>query len=148
MIENAKVSDIDDIIKIERKVNLTPWSRQMFSESLNDKDGREFFLSKNPKNQIMAYLIALEVFDEASLLHIAVDPDFQSQGIARQLIQFWLGQLSVKVKTVWLEVRKSNEIAQSLYLSCGFVLVDERKKYYRLPNSTGKETALIYCLTL
>ncbi len=148
MIEIAKASDIDAVVEIERRANMTPWSHQMLSESLSNNHGYQFFLLRRSNEQISAYLIALEVLDEVNLLHIAVDPSFQSQGIARRLMQYWLSRLNSEVKTVWLEVRESNEIAQSLYQSCGFQKVDERKKYYRIPDSIERETALIYCLKI
>lgn len=60
---------------------------------------------------------------------IGVDPDFQGQGIGRQLLTKILDFSSGG--TVFLEVRTDNEPAITLYQSVGFVNVGLRKRYYR-----------------
>lgn len=60
---------------------------------------------------------------------IGVDPDFQGQGIGRQLLAKILDFSSGG--TVFLEVRTDNEPAITLYESVGFVTIGVRKRYYR-----------------
>jgi ribosomal-protein-alanine N-acetyltransferase len=60
---------------------------------------------------------------------IGVDPDYQGQGIGRQLLEHLLEYADGG--TVFLEVRIDNEPAIKLYESVGFVRMGLRRRYYR-----------------
>lgn len=77
-------------------------------------------------------------FECAELLQIAVQPSYQKQGYAAQLIEFSVEQLSSQsITRIQLEVRDSNLAAIKLYQSLGFELDGIRKNYY--PPSIGKQ---------
>jgi ribosomal-protein-alanine N-acetyltransferase len=59
-----------------------------------------------------------------------VDPEFQGQGIGRQLLDRLLE--FAHGGTVFLEVRTDNAAAIGLYESVGFVQIGLRKRYYRI----------------
>ncbi|MDT5093685.1 MAG: [ribosomal protein S18]-alanine N-acetyltransferase [Mycobacterium sp.] len=61
---------------------------------------------------------------------IGVDPEFQGQGIGRQLLDRLLE--FAHGGTVFLEVRTDNAAAIGLYESVGFVQIGLRKRYYRI----------------
>lgn len=86
--------------------------------------------------------IALSVvLDEAELVNIAVLPDFQGKGVAKELWQYALTVFADKqIQTCYLEVRESNVRAQKFYEKQGFKRVGARKNYYRDPI----EHALLY----
>lgn len=65
--------------------------------------------------------------DESEILNIAIAPEVRRNGIATGLIE------SLTTKTVFLEVRISNEMAQNLYRKLGFQIVGTRKDYYDDP---------------
>lgn len=69
------------------------------------------------------------------IANVAVHPDFQRRGIARQLTQKALQYVQEHgVSSVWLQVREENEIALRLYHSLGF---EERaRRTTWLSNST------------
>jgi ribosomal protein S18 acetylase RimI-like enzyme len=53
--------------------------------------------------------------------NVAVHPDFRNQGVASRLIQQVIDYASQsKYSSLWLQVRKENEIAYRIYLSIGF----------------------------
>lgn len=93
--------------------------------------------------------VAVAVFslatDEAELLLLAVEPDFQRRGIATQLLKQMEGPLSKVANELFLEVRRSNLSAISVYESLGFNCLGERLRYYPIPGAAGKrEDALIF----
>lgn len=93
------------------------------------------------------FAITQIVLDEASLFNIAVDPDFQRRGYARQLLEHLINELAARgVLTLWLEVRESNLPAIALYEQLGFNQVSRRPRYY--PTATGREDALLMALVL
>lgn len=72
---------------------------------------------------------------ESEIINLAVDPKYQGQGIAKELLQDILNE----AKTWLLEVRESNIKAKALYESLGFEVIAQRKQYYQNP----REDALI-----
>jgi ribosomal-protein-alanine N-acetyltransferase len=71
---------------------------------------------------------------EREILNVAVAPQWRRRGLARYLIS----HSNVLVDgTIYLEVRASNQIAQSLYKSLGFQEVARRSGYYSDPPETA-----------
>ena len=149
MIYPAVNSDLNEIIAIEKQVNPSPWTEQMFHASIASGD---FWVLRDAKGaaaeRVCAYLIGQQVADEASLLHIAVGQKYWYRGYGNHILSEWLKRLPKKIKKAWLEVRSSNLVAIKLYEKNGFEYVSTRKKYYRLPGCSEKEDALIFCLHL
>ncbi|SUO95828.1 ribosomal protein S18-alanine N-acetyltransferase [Suttonella ornithocola] len=68
---------------------------------------------------------------EAELLAIAVHSAQRQKGIGRLLLENLLHHCKlIAVKQLFLEVRKSNLAAQTLYHHQGFTIVGTRKNYY------------------
>lgn len=67
---------------------------------------------------------------ESELLTLAVDPDHQRRGIARQLLQTWLQGLHGNAQVAFLEVAADNQAACALYAQAGFVQIACRTGYY------------------
>lgn len=71
------------------------------------------------------------VIDEAHLINIAVGGEYRRQGIGELLLISAIDLATeMNAKTVTLEVRASNLIAQSLYRKFGFVQAGLRRAYY------------------
>jgi ribosomal-protein-alanine N-acetyltransferase len=156
MIREACKEDFQAILEIEQKTNITPWSDSMLKSSFDCNDvfvldvacEKRVVHEKSilKQNTVQGFIIAQSVVDEAAIMHLVVDSDHQSKGYGGILLRSWLELLSSEVNQVWLEVRKSNIVAQKLYESCGFKKITERENYYRTLVPHIKETALIYCL--
>lgn len=160
IIRLATVDDLAEIEAIEVDSNLIPWTKQALSTSLN-LPNQLYVLINN--NQIEAYLIGLVAGDEASLLHIVVKKRSQGLGLGSQCLIFWLEYLRKLgcIKECWLEVRRSNLVAQNVYEKFGFKQISVRKGYYvGIPEpcdrqstvaknkASSREDALIYRLTI
>ena len=99
------------------------------------------------EGEAVGFLVSSRAADEAEVLNVAVHPSWRRRGIARQLLHRLLIELrAVGVERCHLEVRVSNNPAQSLYRSLGFVEQAIRKDYYRSIN--GREDALLMQLPL
>ncbi len=87
----------------------------------------------------VGYAVLQVSADEGYLCNIVLHPDFRGAGLGRALLE-WVLEEAVKrgVTRVLLEVRESNQVAQSLYLSMGFHEVGRRPRMY----SDG-ETAVV-----
>lgn len=68
--------------------------------------------------------------DEAEILNVAVAPTWRRRGLARKLIA---RAAPAEVRTLFLEVRESNQAARALYLAAGFTEYGRRPGYYQHP---------------
>ena len=94
---------------------------------------------------VQGYLIGRIVADEAEILNLAVAPEERRRGIGAALLRDGLALCSERrVKSVFLEVRESNDRARALYSAHGFRPIGQRAGYYRNP----PEAAVILRRTL
>ena len=122
-------------------------------ENIQDNNGlinSNIFLKKekkgflNPCQNIIGFINFMQTEGELGLdfniLNIATREEFKNKGVASALINF-VFQLAKqrKFKSVWLEVRYSNNVAIDLYRKLGFQQLYIRKNYY----SNG-EDAIIF----
>jgi len=121
-IEKSVIADLPAIMEIEGLSFSNPWDKNQFEESLNN------FYTAKEDGEIVGFIGVQLIQDEAHILHMAVDPEFRRQGIAKKMMEFALG---FHVKKWYLEVRASNIAAQKLYESFGFGIISRRKKYYQ-----------------
>lgn len=88
-------------------------------------------VSELPNLQLIACSISWLVADELQLLQLAVHPEYQRQGFAREHLQRLLQHAQQRGAAVGLlEVRADNVGAIALYTQAGFAIVHTRKQYY------------------
>lgn len=140
MIEPVFPNDIEQLFAIEQAAHLVPWNKGTLQNNL----GNQYLNLKYSLNsQIVAFLICYVVLDEATLFNIAVAPQHQGKGYAKQLMNALIEQLQQKgINTLWLEVREHNRAARLLYHGLGFNEVTTRKNYYPTPEG-GRENAVV-----
>ena len=137
--------DITEVVTIEQAANQYPWSIKNFNDCL--KAGHKAWVFVNDQQQIVGYTIVQPVVDEAHLLNICVSPDFQGQGNGRAILDHVIDFAnSISSVLIVLEVRRSNDRAQQLYLQSGFNEMSVRKGYY--PTSEGREDAILMGMDL
>ncbi|MDF2185181.1 ribosomal protein S18-alanine N-acetyltransferase [Grimontia hollisae] len=130
---------LDEVVRIEQAAHSHPWAESLLRKP-ESKFGCNRVLVVN--QTLVGYFFAQCVAGEASLLNIAVSPDYQGQGYGKILLQAFLDCMKeMGGEEAWLEVRESNKAAIRLYESLGFNEFDRRYDYY--PSATGREDALI-----
>lgn len=144
IISKLNQSDLAMAYQLEKQCHLFPWSENTFYSN----QGEHYLNQKITINhQMVGFLICQMVIDEATLFNIAIDPHFRRQGLAKLLLEHLITDLeSRKIKTLWLEVRKSNHHAIALYQQIGFNEITIRKNYY--PTVNGSEDAIIMAYTI
>lgn len=129
----------DELIRIEQLVHSHPWATSLLRKPANQIDCNRVLVSQQ---KLIGYFFAQCVAGEASLLNIAIAPNFQGQGYGQQLLNAFLDCMrEAGAQEAWLEVRQSNIKAISLYQSVGFNEFDRRINYY--PCAKGHEDAII-----
>lgn len=145
LIRQARAEDVSAVVALDASDNPYPWGEKLVSEAFLSRQG--WVLEGSSSQDILAWLCASQLYDQAELELILVAQAARRQGIARQLMTAWLQALQAQqVSECLLEVRESNSGAICLYESLGFVQVGRRKNYYKTPQ--GREAACLYTLSL
>lgn len=105
------------------------------------KDDLKIYLDDNhsllaiKNNDYILGFIALSLsLDEAEIDYIAINKEEEGKGFATILLEDVFSKLKEKgIKSIFLEVRKSNVRAIRFYEKNGFKLYRERKSYYLSP---------------
>ncbi|MFS0787871.1 ribosomal protein S18-alanine N-acetyltransferase [Shouchella sp. 1P09AA] len=125
-----ELTDIDDVLVLEREAFTTPWTREAFEAELT-RNHYAFYFVLQENEAIIGYCGLWKVLDEAQITNVAILKARRGHSYGEYLlgsIMEWLKM--VEAKTLSLEVRASNEIAQGLYGKLGFLKVGVRKNYY------------------
>lgn len=138
------IDDIKDIMTIEKASFAIPWTYEAYyNEVMLNKYAHYIVLEVN--HTIIGYCGLWVIIDEAHITNIAIDPQYRGQKLGEALLrQVMLIALQKGAKTMSLEVRVSNYVAQNLYRKLGFQNGGIRKGYY----TDNHEDALIMWVRL
>ncbi|NJM34880.1 MAG: ribosomal protein S18-alanine N-acetyltransferase [Rhodomicrobium sp.] len=94
--------------------------------------------------KLAGILVASFVGEEGEILTFAVAPAFRRLGIASTLLKRLIEDAAqIGVKTIFLEVGRSNRAALALYERCGFTIAGMRKGYYAAPSGLHEDALLM-----
>ena len=128
-IRLVTAADVEAVHALEVTSFPAPWRREFFESELR-ASGR-FNLVARRGGVVVGYLFAMWFFDEMHVNKIAVDESERRQGIALALMSECLHFAKVnRIKTVSLEVRKTNTGAQDFYRFLDFEPSYTRPRYY------------------
>lgn len=140
-IRRMTMEDVDGVAAVEAATFPTPWSRDAFVSEMKNVAARYLVAEKD--GVIIGYAGAWIILDESHITNIAVLDGHRGQGIGRKLTHGLLQYLSnLGAAYATLEVRKSNVVAQSLYVSLGFIKLGVRKRYYE---DNGEDALIMVC---
>jgi [ribosomal protein S18]-alanine N-acetyltransferase len=138
------VVDLDRVTEIEAQAYSFPWTRGNLVDSLAAGYIAELLLDR--AGDLVGYFVAMPGVDELHLLNLTVAPHRQGRGHGRTLLAAVEARARGRgLGTLWLEVRVSNERAQQMYRTRGFVQTGVRRGYYPAPGSR-REDAVVMCL--
>lgn len=131
-----QLADLDEVLPIEEDLfGAERWTRGMLEGEL--VQGHYYLAARGPDGRLLGYAgLAVMPPDEAWVNTLAVRRDAQRRGIGRRLLTGLLAEAERRgVTRVLLEVAVTNEPAQRLYESFGFVPVGLRRGYYQPSNT-------------
>lgn len=144
-IRQMTFEDIPAVLEIERECFLSPWSFEGYKSELLRADSKAVIAVSS--EEIIGFAIARLITSagEGEILNIAVRQNLQNHGTGTLLLKEINNYLkSLEIRSVWLEVRKSNFTAQDFYRKNGFAFGGVRKNFYTNP----PEDALVMKLNL
>lgn len=140
-IRRMTMDDVDGVYAVEIGTFVDAWSRDAFVSDMKNPVAR--YLVAEQDGKIIGYAGAWVILDESHITNIAVLKEHRGQGTGKRLTHELLQYLSnLGAAYATLEVRRSNEIAQNLYKSLGFVQLGVRKRYYA---DNGEDALIMVC---
>lgn len=144
MLRPLHKSDIEQMLLIENAVHIAPWTEETFRICF--RTGYECWGIEQDKKIIGFIVLSLHI-GECHILNVCVAHAKQRQGWGKQLLDHAMTRArQTGAGIVYLEVRRSNSRAISLYKKAAFHLIGERKDYY--PTVAGQEDALVFAKSL
>src|SRR6478752_7286117 len=129
------------VLRIEAQVYPTPWTHGLFVSELALRSSRVYVVARVGR-EIVGYAGLMMSLADGHVTTIAVDPDWQRQGVATRLLLALAREAIARGATaLTLEVRLSHRGAQQLYQRFGFVSVGVRKGYYA---DTGEDALIMW----
>lgn len=130
-IRQATRGDLLDVFRIEKESFTQPWPFSAFERHLGDPG----FLVAEGCTGAAGYVVADTIPNHGRPLghvkDLAVHPDARGDGLGRSLLSRSLAVLGAQgVQSVKLEVRRSNDVAISLYRDFDFEYLRTLPRYY------------------
>ena len=139
-----RAEDLARVMEIERECFSTPW-REVTFRGLMKRLDTDLLVAETAEGRVVGYAACWTVIDQSELGNVAVSPSARGAGAGGALVDGVVERIRDRGATeCYLEVRESNEAAQSLYRQRGFEVVGRRPRYYSLPT----EDALIMRLRI
>lgn len=140
-----RLSDVKDVMRIESESFPSSWSAAGYEHELTTNAVAHYVVLEvqetRDRRTLIGYTGHWLVAGEAHVSTIAVAPRWRGRGLGALLLT-WIVEHALEhdASVIRLEVRESNETAQSLYQSYGFEAVGRRRRYYR---DTGEDAVLM-----
>ncbi|MGL4207450.1 MAG: ribosomal protein S18-alanine N-acetyltransferase, partial [Aeromonadaceae bacterium] len=139
-----EATDLPAMLEVEQLAHPYPWSEAVLASSFGERYRN---LGLWHGSLLVGFSIADLLLDESTLHNICLRPDYRGRGWGRLLLEHYLTLTHEQgCRQWWLEVRRSNLLAQQLYLRAGYQQVGVRKGYYQ--THSGTEDALVMLRTL
>ena len=132
--------DIARVYEIEVQSFRSPWSKLSLLGELRN-DVAHYYVAEE-EGRVIGYAGMWLLFDEAHITNIAIAPESRGKDLSRYLLfGMMVKALGYGAERMTLEVRETNQVAQSLYYSFDFEKQGFRKRYY---DDTGEGALLLW----
>jgi ribosomal-protein-alanine N-acetyltransferase len=127
----ATTAHLEAIAALEKASFPSPWKRDFFASEISAPGRYNRVAWDEERDELVAYLFAMFLFDEMHINKIAVLASLRRQGVAALLMGecFDFAEAHA-VQSISLEVRESNVGAVGFYRRLQFSPVYRRRNYY------------------
>lgn len=135
-IRKMEERDLPSVMEIENLCFKDPWQEKDFLYEMKENQFSNLWVIELSHDDIHKSVVGFsdywQTFDSATICQIAVHPEIQRRQMGTALMDEIINDcIAKKVRTLTLEVRKSNAKARSFYLKQGFKEVVIKPKYYK-----------------
>jgi ribosomal-protein-alanine N-acetyltransferase len=136
IIQRMSHQDLDQVARLEKLSFSDPWSKRSFEDELTNRFSIPLVVKSGTR--IVGYACLWHIYEQMEIANIAVSPEFRGKGVGSTMMKRVLEVAKEKgCRSIILSVRQSNSAAISLYRRFGFVELERKKRYYRLPSEDG-----------
>lgn len=129
MIRKATLSDLPQIALLSQRIHQGVTKTDDYRSCLENPDAAIFVFEED--KAILGYILYRVEGEDTEIDEIAICQEKEGQGIGKMLLLDTLIQIKANHPgTCFLEVRKKNQRAITLYEHAGFVFYRERRNYY------------------
>jgi ribosomal-protein-alanine N-acetyltransferase len=130
------LADIPRVHEIDMLSFSMPWSERSYLFELTENDASLILVAEASRLgmevELVGMIVIWVILDEAHVATIATHPGFRGQGIGQQLLARGLMAAYERgARLSYLEVRRGNLVAQTMYRRFGYQVVGERPGYYQ-----------------
>ena len=135
-IRKMEEEDLPMVMEIENLCFIKPWSEKNFLYEMYENPFANLWVIEMSNaslglKSVVGFADYWQTFDSGTLCQIAIHPELQGNGIGSQLLdEIIKDAYAKKIRTMTLEVRKSNEKAIKLYKKFGFIFSHVKEGYY------------------
>ncbi|MEB3701703.1 protein N-acetyltransferase RimI [Candidatus Bealeia paramacronuclearis] len=141
-IEKIETIQCERLASLHQKCFEKGWSKKNFEDYL--RSPLHQFWGAFDADQLRGFILFQVIESEAEILTFGVDPEFQSQGVGRQILTLSIEELKKNnLEFVFLDVAHNNQHAILLYLSCGFKKMMLRKQYYARKSGINQDAIVM-----
>ena len=133
------VGFFNELLRIDKEIfGHAAWGADGFKDSVQNSYDRIFAATEKDNaggasKKLLGFGI-VRILDDGEIILIGVDAPYRQQGAGRMLLETLVSTAAGQgAGAVFLEVRRSNEAAVSMYEKAGFVTERIRKAYYTQP---------------
>lgn len=131
-----QVEDIDQVLNIDLLSFHLTWPRNSYHFEIERNTASQPWVAVlhdvDGMDRIIAMLVIWVIVDEAHIATFAVHPAYRLLGVGKKFLAFALRQAyNQGARMAFLEVRRGNQSAQSLYTRFGFKVAGVRQRYYQ-----------------
>ena len=126
----ATHADLPELLRLNYQLDCDQWSSERFDDLFEHE--LPIILLLAPDGRVAGFLVYLLCLDEARILNLVIDKEYQRCGLGTRLLTHVLDEICSNdlAKYAMLEVRVSNLVAFNMYTQHGFRVISLRKDYY------------------
>ena len=133
IIRRVKKEDFEQVYEIEQSCFKDPYPKKHLEYEFFENPVNVILVAEE-NSKIVGFIDFMITFNSATIVQIAVIPEYRKQKIATMLLKemenSFPKDIEDVVENVTLEVRKTNEPAINLYKKDGYEIIVEKKHYY------------------
>ncbi len=131
-LESLKPEYLEQVVSLDQTCLGGLWNHSGYQREIDSPNSTALVLNLIPDQKIIGIGCFWAILEEAHLTVIAIEPDYQNQGLGQLLLcQLLEEAVQQKLERATLEVKTSNQIALNLYQKFGFKIAGTRKGYYQ-----------------
>ena len=135
-IRRMERADLEKVLELDQRSFILPWPASSFKFELNHNEvSRCWVVEVSPEagSPVLAGMaVVWMIIDEVHIATIAVHPEYRGRKIAQRFLAFiLLDAYHAGATRSFLEVRRGNLPARTLYERFGYVETGVRRNYYK-----------------